>query len=86
VKIDLHVERLILDGLPVDATQALQVQKAVQGELTSLLTSGGLHHALQAGENWQRVQPAGILITSGASPTHLGEQIAGAVYGGVGRK
>ena len=44
MNIRLHIERLILDGLPVNSVQSPQVKAAVEAELTRLLTADGLHN------------------------------------------
>ena len=85
MNINLHIERLILDGLPVNGGQGLQVQQAVERELTTLLANGELHDALRSGGNLYRMQTAGIQISKEPSPAHLGKEIAGAVYGGLGK-
>ena len=40
--IHLHIERLILDGLPIERAQGPHVQAAVEAELARLLTENGL--------------------------------------------
>ena len=85
MNINLHIERLILDGLPVESGQGAQVQQAVERELTRLLAVGELQNAWQSGSNVHRMQTAGIQMAQEIQPAHLGEQIAGAVYGGLGK-
>ena len=52
--IHLHIERLVLDGLPIDRGQGPHVQAAVEAELTRLLTENGLDATL--GNRWCRTQ------------------------------
>lgn len=86
MRINLHIERLVLEGLPVDARQGQQVRSAVKRELTALLmSSGDLHDALRFGGNLHRVQTAGIKLVKETGPASLGKQIAGAVFAGIGR-
>jgi hypothetical protein len=85
MNIRLHVERLILDGLPVDSSHGPHIQVAVEGELTRLLTADGLGHALQAGGAVPQVPASAIRFTPDASPAHLGKQIAGSVYEAIGK-
>ncbi|MGH8527538.1 MAG: hypothetical protein ACREXY_26010 [Gammaproteobacteria bacterium] len=84
MKINLHIERLVLDGFPMERGRASLVQAAVEAELTRLLASGGLSDDLQSGSALYNVRTAGIQLANDGSPARLGEQIAGAVYGGIG--
>jgi hypothetical protein len=85
MNIDLHIERLVLDGLNVGAGQGAQVKAAVEAELTRLLASGGVSEELQSGGALYKLRTAGIEVANDKSPARLGEQIAGAVYGGIGK-
>lgn len=85
MKINLHVERLILDGLPVSSHQAPLVQAAVEAELARLLTSERLAGTLNSGGATPRVNAPGIQLHSDNSPAQLGRQIAAAVYGGLNK-
>ena len=61
------------------------VKAAVEAELTRLLASGGLGEALQSGSALYNVKTDGIQLANSESPARLGAQIAGAVYGGIGK-
>lgn len=83
--INLHIERLVLDGISLLPNERPLLQTAVETELTRLLVSGGLSDALQSGGALCNVRTPGIQLATGGSPSRLGEQIAGAVYGGIGK-
>ena len=85
MNINLHIERLVLDGLNIRPGQGVQVKAAVEAELARMLADGGLSGALQSGGALPRVRSAGIQLANGGSPAGLGKQIAGAVYGGIGK-
>ena len=85
MNINLHIERLILDGVDIPSGQRPLVQAAVEAELTRLLTAGGLSPALTGGGTLHRVSTNAIQLTNDAGPTDLGRQIAGSVYGGIGK-
>ena len=53
--IHLHIERLILDGLPIERAQGPHVQAAVEAELSRLLTENGL---AASASRWRRAQCA----------------------------
>ena len=82
--IHLHIERLILDGLPITRQQGPQVQAAVEAELTRLLTENGLAPELQSGGALPRLNANTIQLTPGGSPAQIGQQIAQSVYSGMG--
>lgn len=82
--IKVHIERLVLDGLPVTRAQGPLVQAAVEAELSRLLSEGGLGHELAAGGAVPAVR-ADSINSAGKSPAQIGRQIAKSVYGGIGR-
>lgn len=85
MNINLHIERLVLDGLDITPDQRPVLQAAVETELARLLTSGGVSDALHAGGVFDSSNAAGLQLNNDGSPARLGEQIAGAVYGGIGK-
>ena len=84
MNINFHIERLILDGLSITRSQGPFVQAAVETELSRLLTERGLASSLQSGGAMPSVRAGGIQLTTESNPTQLGQQIAQAVYGGIG--
>jgi len=86
MNINLHIERLILDGLPIERNQAPHVQMAVEAELTRLLAENGLSANLQTGGAVPGVRANGIQFTEGSKPAEIGTQIARSVYSGIGNK
>ncbi len=84
MKIKLHIERLILDGLPVASNQGPLVQAAVEAELARLLGVNGLSHELRSGGAVPEVAAGPLRLASESTPSKLGQQIARAVYRGIG--
>lgn len=78
MNIDLHIERLILDGLPAAITQGDAIGAAVEAELARLFTSEGL--AATDSRAAPRLPAAYIHLISKSNSASLGEQIGGAVY------
>jgi hypothetical protein len=85
MNINLHIERLVLDGLPIEQHEANLIQAIVETELASLLMvqEPGARSNFVSGA-LPRVTAPPIQLTS-HSPAHVGEQIARAVYGGIGK-
>jgi len=84
MNINIHIERLILDGLPITHSQRPLVQASVEAELARLLATDGLASSLQAGGALPNIPGGSIQLTSDGNPHKLGQQIAQAVYGGIG--
>lgn len=82
--IHLHIERLILDGLPIERAQGPHVQAAVEAELTRLLAGNGLASDLQGGGAVPNLNVNAIQLAAGSGPAQIGTQIAQSVYGGIG--
>ncbi len=84
MNINIHIERLILDGLPISHSQRPLVQAAIEAELVRLLAADGLTPILQAGGAMPYVPGGSLQLASDGNPHTLGKQIAQAVYGGIG--
>jgi hypothetical protein len=82
--IKVHIERLVLEGLPVERRHGPEVQAAVEAELSRLMSEGGLAPELASGGAVPLVRADGIR-SIGGNPAQIGRQIAKAVYGGMGR-
>lgn len=76
--VSLHIERLVLDGLPFTAVSAARLEREVQTELTRLLTEDGLT-STNAGATRSLAAP-GFQFTEQRSPVDLGQKIARSVY------
>jgi hypothetical protein len=86
VNISIHIERLILDGLPVTGAQGRIVQSAVESELVRLLGVDGLSpQLLPSGGAIRSVTGGTVQLSRDHSPVRLGEQIASALHGAVSR-
>jgi hypothetical protein len=85
MNINLHIERLVLDGLPIARSQGVLVQRAVETELARLLAADGLSPGLLGGGVLPHVPAIDIQLTSGNDSTVIGRQIAQSVHGGIGK-
>jgi len=81
----LHIDRLVLDGIPLAHGDSRVLHAAVEQELSRLLATGVIAPALLAGGAVPRVTAPSIALPSAASATVLGQRIAAAVHGGIGR-
>lgn len=83
MKIHVHIERLVLDGLPVDWHSAPMIQEAVQAELTRLFADSGASQSLLSGGAVPSLRTAPIHIASQFPPNAVGLRVAKAVHGGL---
>jgi hypothetical protein len=82
--ITLHIDRLVLEGLPVASGQASAMQHAVERELVRMLATGGLSPTFASGGAAGDI-PGGLLQLVGIHDPHrLGARIAHAIYAGIG--
>jgi hypothetical protein len=84
VNIQLHIERLVIEGLPLAQSQGTRVQAAVEQELSRLFVQGQLSPQLASGGALPAVTGGTIQAGHPASPSGLGANIAGAVFSGIG--
>jgi hypothetical protein len=85
VNIHLHVDLLVLEGLPVEAAQGDRVKAGVEAELTRLLAGSPVGPGLRAGGARPSIPGLDILLSGHDTPATLGRRIGQAVYGGINR-
>lgn len=85
MNINIHIERIVLDGVSIPYYQRPLLQTAVETELARLLVTDGLASGLQASVATPCSSADAIKLTGDSDPTVLGQQIAQAVYGGLNR-
>ena len=84
MRIDVHIERLILDGLPLRCSQTSLVQASLEQELARLLRGSEVNSELLADGAVPHLPATSIQFTKDAPPARLGQQIASAVHGRIG--
>ena len=84
MNINLHIERLVLEGLPIERRQGPQLRAAVERELIRLLTDGSSLAQLSTSGSAASINGGAIHMARGADAAGLGKQIAVAVHGGIG--
>ncbi|MBO0859241.1 MAG: hypothetical protein J2P21_12325 [Chloracidobacterium sp.] len=80
MNIELYIERLVLDGLPVQSHQGALIQSAVEAELERLLTGDGLMPELLSGGAIGSLRAGGVQLEQDFNAPRLGARIAGAVH------
>jgi hypothetical protein len=83
MNINLHIERLILDRLPIDGGDGGSLRIAMETELTRLFTQSGGTPSWQTGTALPSLRADAIQLTAQNSPSQLGRQIAGSIHNGI---
>jgi hypothetical protein len=78
MKINVSIERLVLEGLPLNQAQGALVQAAVETELARLLAEQGMSHV--SGLAVPSLPANSIDVTRESNPAQLGHQIAQAIH------
>jgi hypothetical protein len=85
MKIQIHIGRLVLDGLPVTRAQGARVRAAAERELSRLMQQGGVGPHLAAGGAMPKLAAPAIRFSRSERPETLGKRIAQSIHGGIGR-
>jgi hypothetical protein len=83
MNVSVHIERLILDGVPVPHRHRPQLQAALEAELARLIAADGLAVDMHMGGVLPRFSGGEIQIEDD-DPKLLGKRIAQAVYRRIG--
>ena len=85
MNINVHIDRLILDGIDVEPSQKKELKAAVETELRQQLVNLGIGSTMQSNINHQSVKGGSLSIENIPTSASLGQQIGNAVYKGVGK-
>ena len=85
MKIEVHIERLILDGISLGVSERPRLQAAVEMELGRLLAERGMATGLVSDVALDSVRGGAVQLGRDGSGAGLGKQVAHAVYGGIGK-
>lgn len=83
-RIVVHIDRLILDGVPLSMAERPRFQQAIEGELTRLLSEGGISHDLMSGGTRPSINGHTSVLTINEDSKMTGRQIAREVYRRIG--
>ena len=83
MKINLHIERLVLNEISLEPGHEKFLKAAVESELLSLIKDHGLGSNVLAGGARPSVAANGIRLANQYSSQQLGRQIARSVHEGL---
>ena len=81
MNINLHIERLVLDGAALEPQQRIEL-KATKTQLNHLLVANGISSDVQSNSSFHALQGDLITIDINRKPFVLGHQTAQSVYEG----
>lgn len=84
MNIHLHIDRIVLEGLPVRPNGRQQLGSAIEAELMRLLAENGLPPEWGAGGAVPMVRGGDLSLPVGNSSRELGAEIAHSIYGSIG--
>lgn len=80
----VHIDRLVLDGIPLYQADSPRFQRAIEGELAQLLREGGISHDLMTGGPRPNLPDHSPVLTMDKDSKIAGKQIAKEVYRRIG--
>lgn len=84
MKVHLHIERLIVDGLPISTAQGALLKAALSSELARLFETQHWNEQLKS-ESLPQLRGDSFAHRAEDSPRQLGNKIAAAIHGSVQR-
>ncbi len=83
MNVELHIERLVLDGIDIPPGRGEQLRAAVSAELTRLLRDGGLSSPILRGGTVDRLHVPSVKLPAPGAAADLGRFAGGAIYEGL---
>lgn len=84
MRVEVHIERLVLDGIAVTPGQSDALREALARELVCLLETGGLDRGLASGGSRPRLAAGRLETSDHFTSVELGRGIARAAHEGMG--
>ena len=85
MRVEIHIDRLVLDGVPVERTSVMALRSAVESELGAMLSQGLLPPAIGSGGAIDLVRAPRIDVGPTHTPMQIGRAIANSLHGGLGQ-
>jgi hypothetical protein len=86
MKLRLHIERLVLDGVDVPFASRRALRAAVETEMVRLASAGALSPELAGGIAVPAMRAPSIGVDAAPAPAVLGRAIGRSVWSAVGEK
>jgi hypothetical protein len=83
VIVNLHIERLVVEGLAIEPGEGPLLSAVVRAELMRLLATEGAWHGLAAGGDREARVPRATMTTGADGVSGLGFRIARSIHRGI---
>jgi hypothetical protein len=83
MNIELHIERLVVEGIDIPPGHGGQLREDVGAELIRLLRDGGLADSVTWAGAVARLRAPAVTVPAGSGLGDLGRQLGGAIYEGL---
>jgi hypothetical protein len=80
MNITIHIDRLVLDGLPLERSAGSMVQAGLEKELARLLVEQGLQSGWKQGGAVAALSAPSIALGTSAKPLEMGEAVGQAIH------
>lgn len=84
MSVRLHIERLVVEGLPAGAVDEQGLRTEIQNEVTRMVRSGSLRATQSHSRDMRSVAATPVNFASQAGSSEFSQQIAGALGGVLG--
>ena len=84
MSLNIHIERLLLDGIPIGRHDARLIQAAVEAKLAELFAGDSGMPRINFRSALPHLRGANITLSTGFEPAAAGVQIARAVHSTIG--
>ena len=83
MNINLHIEKLVLDGIATEPHHLVELKSTVEATLSQSIITQRLSSAVQSNNNLRSLSCGSISIDNINIQKNLGQKIADAVYRGI---
>jgi hypothetical protein len=81
--INLHIDRVVVDGVSLEQGSERHVRAAVERELSSLLMTRGVPTSMLGGGAVPGVRENSAHLEKASTPTAVGREVARSIYGSL---
>jgi hypothetical protein len=83
MNINLHIDRLVLDGFDPQRLDSRELMRAIESELVNQLTANGIARHFQRSGAYSEISSKSPQTNETATSLGLGSQIAGIICGSI---
>jgi len=85
VTLNIHIDRLVLEGFDYSPGDVVRFESALSAELTRRFSLNGIPEELRSGGSVDALRPTNVSLPPQPTPAQSGRAIALAIHGGIGK-